>query len=210
MTQRLVRAAALALLLTTLPWHAATAQTAVPCTAIENDAERLACYDRALRGTPPHRPSIAPAARTAAPTAAPRLPPPQHPPPRRRPQPRPSRAAHAAFASRPRRLRRPRPWRAAGATRRSFRSSSSACARCRAATRRSRPRTARPGCKRTASASWGCPTRRSTPRSNPARWAATSSCRRSGGRAIRVRAGSLTRYSPVQMLLEPTGSSKSR
>jgi len=31
----------------------ATAQNGVPCTAIVNDAERLACYDRALRPTPP-------------------------------------------------------------------------------------------------------------------------------------------------------------
>jgi hypothetical protein len=37
----------------------AHAQGGVPCTAIENDAERLACYDRALRGTPaaPETPS---------------------------------------------------------------------------------------------------------------------------------------------------------
>ena len=63
-----VFAAALALLLATLPWHAATAQTAMPCTAIENDVERLACYDRALRGTPP---AAAPSAPTvAAPGAA--------------------------------------------------------------------------------------------------------------------------------------------
>lgn len=38
---------------------AAHAQGSVPCTAIVDDAERLACYDRALRGT------------TAAPAAAP-------------------------------------------------------------------------------------------------------------------------------------------
>jgi hypothetical protein len=37
---------------TALPSHMAAAQGAVPCTAIDNDAERLACYDRALRGTP--------------------------------------------------------------------------------------------------------------------------------------------------------------
>src|SRR5690606_28453636 len=35
------------------------AQGAVPCTAIVDDAERLACYDRALRGTPPVAPSAA-------------------------------------------------------------------------------------------------------------------------------------------------------
>jgi hypothetical protein len=61
-----VCAAALALLLATLPWHAATAQITGPCTAIENDAERLACYDRALRGTPP-----APAERGVPAAAAP-------------------------------------------------------------------------------------------------------------------------------------------
>ena len=53
----------------TAPWpaHHAAAQSQ-PCTAIQNDAERLACYDRALRATSP-----APAApATAAPaTAAP-------------------------------------------------------------------------------------------------------------------------------------------
>lgn len=31
----------------------AVAQSSVPCTAIVNDTERLACYDRALRGTSP-------------------------------------------------------------------------------------------------------------------------------------------------------------
>jgi len=31
----------------------AAAQSGVPCTAIVNDAERLACYDRALRPAPP-------------------------------------------------------------------------------------------------------------------------------------------------------------
>ena len=63
-----VYAAALALVLATLPWHAATAQTAVPCTAIENDAERLACYDRALRGAPTAPTQSSPA--IAAPAAA--------------------------------------------------------------------------------------------------------------------------------------------
>lgn len=44
------------------------AQGAVPCTAIVDDAERLACYDRALRGTPPAAPSAAaPPAASAAP-----------------------------------------------------------------------------------------------------------------------------------------------
>jgi hypothetical protein len=35
-----------------LPAPRAAAQGAVPCTAIDDDAQRLACYDRALRGTP--------------------------------------------------------------------------------------------------------------------------------------------------------------
>src|SRR6187549_1617747 len=38
-----------------------------PCTAIQDDAERLACYDRALRGTSPA--PAAPAAATPAPTS---------------------------------------------------------------------------------------------------------------------------------------------
>lgn len=49
-----------------VPARPAAAQGAVPCTAIENDAERLACYDRALRPTPT---GSAPAAqRPTAPT----------------------------------------------------------------------------------------------------------------------------------------------
>jgi hypothetical protein len=47
-------------------WQPAAAQGAVPCTAIEDDAERLACYDRALRPAP-----AAPAARPSASPAAP-------------------------------------------------------------------------------------------------------------------------------------------
>ena len=65
-----VLAAALALLLTTGHWHTATAQTGVPCTAIENDVERLACYDRALRGTPPAPAEQAAPAQPAAPQRA--------------------------------------------------------------------------------------------------------------------------------------------
>jgi hypothetical protein len=42
------------------------AQGAVPCTALDDDAERLACYDRALRATPP---TAAPAAPAAPPPA---------------------------------------------------------------------------------------------------------------------------------------------
>ena len=50
--------------------HAA-AQSA-PCTAIENDAERLACYDRALRGDSPAPAATAPAAQApVAPAQAP-------------------------------------------------------------------------------------------------------------------------------------------
>jgi hypothetical protein len=50
------------------------AQGAVPCTAIADDAERLACYDHALRGTPPATPppaAAAPAAPPAVGTPAP-------------------------------------------------------------------------------------------------------------------------------------------
>ena len=50
--------------LTALPWQATPAQG--PCTAITDDAERLACYDRALRGAAP--PAATPSA--AAPPAA--------------------------------------------------------------------------------------------------------------------------------------------
>jgi hypothetical protein len=49
-------------------WQTAAAQGAVPCTAIENDAERLACYDRALRPAPA---GPAPAATAPAATVAP-------------------------------------------------------------------------------------------------------------------------------------------
>lgn len=52
-----------------LPWQTAAAQGAVPCTAIDDDDERLACYDRALRGTPPST-TAARAATPAAPPAA--------------------------------------------------------------------------------------------------------------------------------------------
>lgn len=58
------------------PPQPAGAQAAPPCTAIENDAERLACYDRALRTpAPASAPTqAAPAAQApaqAAPSAAP-------------------------------------------------------------------------------------------------------------------------------------------
>jgi hypothetical protein len=82
-------AAALVLVLAALTAafpQAAAAQAAVPCTAIADDSERLACYDRALRAAQPAPPTpaapateapAAPAARTrasgeqAAPTPAP-------------------------------------------------------------------------------------------------------------------------------------------
>ena len=57
----------LAALAAQFPPQRAAAQSA-PCTAIQDDAERLACYDRALRAAPP-----APAAQT------PTVPPPQTP-----------------------------------------------------------------------------------------------------------------------------------
>ena len=57
----------LAALTAGLPWQSAAAQ-AVPCTAIADDAERLACYDRALRA--PQAPAApTPAAAAAAPAA---------------------------------------------------------------------------------------------------------------------------------------------
>lgn len=43
------------------------AQGSVPCTAIDNDAERLACYDRALRPDGAPRPAAAPAPSESAP-----------------------------------------------------------------------------------------------------------------------------------------------
>src|SRR5262245_28184320 len=48
----------------------ALAQGGVPCTAIENDAERLACYDKALRpaAAPAPATTATPAPRAAAPT----------------------------------------------------------------------------------------------------------------------------------------------
>jgi hypothetical protein len=56
-----------------LPAHDTAAQGAVPCTAIDDDEERLACYDRALRGSPPAPPArvAPPAAVTPPPAAAP-------------------------------------------------------------------------------------------------------------------------------------------
>jgi len=55
-----------------LPAPVASAQGAVPCTAIDDDEERLACYDRALRGTPapPEAPARATPPAPAAPSAA--------------------------------------------------------------------------------------------------------------------------------------------
>jgi hypothetical protein len=54
-----------------LPSVPARAQGGVPCTAIEDDAERLACYDRALRAPAP---AATPAARAPAQTASPPAP----------------------------------------------------------------------------------------------------------------------------------------
>jgi hypothetical protein len=58
-------------LVAALPSPSALAQGAVPCTAIADDAERLECYDRALRAAP----AAAPPARTEPPAAAPAAPP---------------------------------------------------------------------------------------------------------------------------------------
>lgn len=51
------------------PAHDAAAQSQ-PCTAIQNDAERLACYDRALRATSPAPAAPAPASPAAQAPAA--------------------------------------------------------------------------------------------------------------------------------------------
>jgi hypothetical protein len=74
---------ALASLPATLVGARAHAQDGIPCTAISNDAERLACYDRALRVVPPATTTVnrpLPPAPAAAPppqaVAAPPAPPP--------------------------------------------------------------------------------------------------------------------------------------
>ena len=70
-------AALLLAALTVLPAQRASAQAAVPCTAITDNAERLACYDRALRGAPPPAATAPPAAQApprGAPAAAPAAP----------------------------------------------------------------------------------------------------------------------------------------
>ena len=62
----------LAALFAEWPAQYAVAQNG-PCTAIQDDAERLACYDRALRTTSPAPPATAPAASapaTSAPSAS--------------------------------------------------------------------------------------------------------------------------------------------
>ena len=62
----------LAALTAGFPWQPAAAQ-AVPCTAIADDAERLACYDRALRAPQApaaSTPAAAPAAQAAGASAA--------------------------------------------------------------------------------------------------------------------------------------------
>lgn len=58
--------ATLAVVLTCACTSSAFAQGAPPCTAIENDAERLACYDRALRGPSPGTAAPAPGAQSPA------------------------------------------------------------------------------------------------------------------------------------------------
>jgi nucleoid-associated protein YgaU len=58
----------LAALTAAWPAQHAAAQSA-PCTAIQDDAERLACYDRALRATSPAPVAPAPTARAPAATA---------------------------------------------------------------------------------------------------------------------------------------------
>jgi len=60
----------LAALSAQLPLQPAAAQAAVPCTAIENNEERLACYDRALRAASPAPASQAPAVPAAQTPAA--------------------------------------------------------------------------------------------------------------------------------------------
>jgi hypothetical protein len=61
----------LAALITAFPWQLAAAQAAVPCTAIADDVERLACYDRALRTPQPAASApAAPAAQSPAPPTA--------------------------------------------------------------------------------------------------------------------------------------------
>jgi len=54
-------ALAIAALTSALPWQPALAQGSPPCTAIEDDTERLACYDRALRAAQTPAAPVAPA-----------------------------------------------------------------------------------------------------------------------------------------------------
>jgi hypothetical protein len=87
----------------TAPWpaHHAAAQSP-PCTAIQDDTERLACYDRALRATAPTAPAAspdqAPAARASAAPAA-QAPAPAAPAPAPAAQASPAPAAQAAAAT---------------------------------------------------------------------------------------------------------------
>jgi hypothetical protein len=69
MTRTFASALVLAAVIAVLPWQSAAAQAAVPCTAIADDVERLACYDRALRAPQPAAPAP-PAQSAAAPPAA--------------------------------------------------------------------------------------------------------------------------------------------
>jgi hypothetical protein len=71
-----------------------------PCTTIQDDAERLACYDRALRGAPPAQPAPAPAAQTpASPPAQTTAPAPAAPPPAQTTAPAPAQTAAPAPTS---------------------------------------------------------------------------------------------------------------
>ena len=54
-------ALAIGTLTAALPWQSAVAQGSPPCTAIEDDAQRLACYDRALRSAQTPAAPVAPA-----------------------------------------------------------------------------------------------------------------------------------------------------
>ncbi len=82
----------IATLVAVLPWQPASAQAAVPCTAISDNEERLACYDRALRGMP------------AAPTPAAPVPPAPaaQSPAAQPPAPQPPAAQNPAAAAAPR------------------------------------------------------------------------------------------------------------
>jgi hypothetical protein len=68
------------------PAHHAAAQSP-PCTAIQDDAERLACYDRALRAGSPAPATPAPAPAPTSPATSAAQPPAAQPPPQAPPAP---------------------------------------------------------------------------------------------------------------------------